>query len=242
MKNLFFYEIKKHYKVILSIMLIILLLIISENSIYRQHKLMNNSEILSYARSLFEAFAFLFIRLFLFGLFIYFGTDFINNLMSNEKNFLFSIPVKARDYFLSKILSITLMIGAVFVEIIYVGWIVDFIINKRNIDRLNGPKVFFENLEAFTSLYTVCLVALLLAYLCILLSKKYLEKSRFKFLWLGPFSIMFSIYYTIILIAFRRIDLFIFTPGSWILVIFNLILSILLFILDCRILENKTDL
>ena len=90
MKNLFRYEIKKHIKVILAILLVIFIILFLESTFYRKADIINNSDIYNYAKSLLGTFIFIFIRLFLFGLFIYFGTDFIKNLFnhSNGSNYL----------------------------------------------------------------------------------------------------------------------------------------------------------
>lgn len=241
MKNLFRYEIKKHIKVVLAILLIIFIILLLETTFYSKVDYLAKSDVYEYAKSLLGTFIFLFIRLFLFGLFVYFGTDFIKNLMTDEKNFLFAIPVKSSEFFLAKILSITVMVATIFIEIIFGGYLLD-LINGHITNRIGSYELFAENVKGFTSLYTLCLVALLLAYFTILVSKKHLEKTRFQFLWLLPFSILFSIYYSVILILFHKGELFLITPVGWILVLINLILVGVLFHFNCKILDTRTDL
>ena len=241
MKNLTLYEIKKHIKLIVGLMIIIVLISMFNAYYIKSGDYVQNSSIYESAKNLIALFSFVFVRLLLFGLFIYFITDFINNLFGDERNFLFSIPIKSSQYFLSKILSVSLLVALIYGFIAILNFI-NFENLLLDFNPLVNNKYFLNLLRGVLSFYSVCLVALLLGYMTILIFKKQLEKTRFIFLWILPFSLIFSIYFAFISQAFYTINDFFITPSNWTLIIINLFISIILFIINCNLLDKKVDI
>lgn len=243
MNKLLIYELKKHIKLIVGMIVIIGIITyfdihyLRNNSLYEQ-----NSEIYNSAKSLIALFSFAFIRLFLFGLFIYFINDFMNNLMQDEKNFFFSIPLRSSEFFLAKVISVSILVILVFIAA-FIFNVVDIRSLFLNIDFKGYLKFGLLNtLRGIGSLYSVCLVALLLGYFTILSIKKQLEKTRFTFLWILPFSIVFSIYFAIVQQAHLHSSQFFITPSNWYLILVNLVISLVLFRLNCHWLDKKIDI
>lgn len=243
MKNLLTYEIKKHIKLILGLIIIIFLISLFDNYYVRTNQIYDpNSEISTSAKSFISFFSFAFIRLFLFGLFIYFINDFINNIMQDEKNLLFSIPIKSSQFFLTKIISISILVALVFLTAIIFNFVnlSSILLDFNFQDYIKNGLV--NTLKGISSFYSLCLVALLLGYFTILSIKKQLEKTRFIFLWILPFSIAFSVYFAFVQKAFYSMEEFFITPSNWYLVLLNIAISVILFYLNCHWLDKKIDM
>ncbi|MDO5026453.1 MAG: hypothetical protein Q4E50_01335 [Tissierellia bacterium] len=233
MIDLLKYELKKHSKIILVITLLAAFVSFSSN-LYLENFITIDEA--SYTSGLDVFFAFIFLifnRLLFLGLFAYFTDDFVKNLTSHEKNFLFSLPIKAWKFFAVKILSISLLVALVIGVFVASSKYIHRELLTYSLDRL---------LIIIANIYTGSLFSLLLAYAMIMVSKKYLETSKFNFLWIIPFAVAFSIYFTL------TINLYYYNPMEEItfensyLILTNLIGSLVLFKINCWLLDKKIDI
>lgn len=242
MKDLIKYELKKHIKTVLGLMIIVFLILSIYNSSYLI-SIANSSNSYESTKIVLATFIFIFMRTFIFGLFIYFVGDFIKNLMTGEKNTIFCLPVKTETIILSKIVAITLLVGLLMLQIflhelsrIYMTTGIIGPLSVLNVDN------YWQAFVGLISFFSLCLVALLIAYWTILVCKKWLEKTRFQFLWLVPFALCFSVYLAIITSLFMQNKSFIFASISWGYIGVNMVTALLLFKLICHLIDKKVDI
>ena len=233
MKNLLIYELRKHVKTILAITMIAIFLEIFSNYYLVRSMSDYGASSLSTIKEFLAFWSFVIVRMLFFGLFVYFTNDFVKNILSDEKNFLFTLPIRSSSYFLAKILSISIFVGFVGLSLVAFNPTM-----REDILSYN----FIRFINSALTIYSICLVALLLAYAVILISKKYLEKSRFTFLWILPFAVIFSLYLALMINTIFMTSTDIINIKSWTLVIINAVLSLSLFFLDCRLLDKRVDL
>lgn len=182
------------------------------------------------------------------GFLIFIGYDFIQNLLSDEKNFLFSIPLSTSEFFLSKIISTTILTGILYSTLGVVSFLnnimfKDSALSEGNLS-INYWKIFWESfgLKSLPTIFTYCLVALMILYFIVLVFKKALENTRFKFLWLLPFTLIFITYYVLTFPNDLNVYTGNMTGGQLKIVIINLIVAMILFAANSCMLKNKTDI
>lgn len=235
MRNLIVYDLKKHIKTVISLSIITILVGVFSPKINIPLEEANFS-ILKMIYTKINTIIFIYMRSVLFGFFIYLGQDFVNNIISGEKNLLFSLPIKAKNFLLAKVISTSILTFLLASSIFVATLIHDF-------SRSQDLSLSFDgvSLVGIVSLYFVCSVALMLLIACILLCKPLLDKTKFKFIWFLPFTLVFGAYYLITGTMGDEIY-FIFANTSGISIISSIAITILLFYFNSYFLDNKIDL
>lgn len=248
MTKLVKYDLKKHLRlvVIMSAILFSFYLLDSFRNPFGSGTYANR-DLQAVVMDAVSSFLFMVSRVSLVGFMIYIGYDFIQNIMSDEKNFLFSIPVSTEKFFLSKIISTTILTGILYVSIAAATYLNSMIksslyVNTADSYMEHATLIDSFSIKALPLVYTYCLVALMILYFVILVFKKALEKTRFKFLWLLPFTLIFIMYYAFTLPSEVDMTMVTIVNGQFTLLAVNLVIACLLFLANSWILKTKTDI
>lgn len=136
-----------------------------------------------------QTLVFIAMRFGIFALFIYFGNDFVRNITLAEKNLIFTSPIATYKFLLAKIFSVTLSCALAYGSIFATDKLTRliFLSQKEGYVSLVGFK-------ALLMIFSLCLVALVLQHSSILLTKGLIKKTKFKYVWLLPFTIIFALY------------------------------------------------
>lgn len=228
------YDFKRHLKTSLLICLFVGLATIMSQVYYEVYVSSYRSvnELISFIHTL----VFIAMRFGILALFIYFGNDFVRNITMPEKNLIFTSPYPAYKFLFAKFLSVTLSCLMVYITLMISSLVANIIYGRYVIGGLGSSDLMF-----LLMLFSYCLVALMMQHTSILLTKGLLEKTKFKYIWIPLFAIVFALYFTLTLFisnGYNHLSLEVF---PWSVVIVNFATSAILFLANSYAMDKKMD-
>lgn len=228
------YDFKRHLNTSLLICLFVGLATIMSQVYYEVYVSSYRSvnELINFIYTL----VFIAMRFGILALFIYFGNDFVRNITMPEKNLIFTSPYPAYKFLFAKFLSVTLSCLMVYITLMISSLVANIIYGRYVIGGLGSSDLMF-----LLMLFSYCLVALMMQHTSILLTKGLLEKTKFKYIWIPLFAIVFAIYFTLSLLISRNdakqpLDFF-----PWPVLIVNFATSAILFLANSYAMDKKMD-
>lgn len=231
------YELKKQYKT--SILLFFIMLAMTLYTVNLSNTYVANE---SESIDVIQSYISMINSLFLLGYMVYLGYDFTNTLLGNEKYFLFTIPIQTIKIFIAKIITTSILAALMFAPSI-INIIYEYNKDRPRYYEIYQPFTASQFLCELVGFYSLCLMVLMLMFFIIFISKKILEKIKFKFLWLIPLGFVFSLYLDLVINKFATDFSPIFIMGfSLELTIVHIVVSIILLILTSYLIDKKVDI